>query len=347
MESKKKSVIELPEGQHWIQLRELAHKVSLACAAENENTPADDLNTVFHGAYLQDEVEKELIALVVSRELKALHPKTRGPHAFPFDGYALHEVLVPVEELRDKVLLPRSIALRVAIAATQPEAVSVSVAVDGSKQYTLKTLEVLAGDAGIGKAFKWHTLKADGLWLRNEQTYWHGAPQERAIAEWHPQRDHHKPALPLPFTVFDFAAFSLAGGGVLFLSMNYDDDDCDIPCEDVLNGLGANAGVEVQLLRQSYALVAEAKTRFDLRKDDVTDKAIADAAKWLLAMNDSRDAKATNVPAAAIQSAIPNELLAHPSGQCKSQTTQTKTPKTFYASTNSKNKKTLRPMPSV
>jgi hypothetical protein len=223
-----------------------------------------------------------------------------------------------VIELRDMVLKPPAIESRFATAATQTKADNANLTIDGSKRYTLQTLKVLAGgkvgdvsDHRIREAFPWHALEADGLWLSTDHTLQLHSAELRARIEWHPQRDHHKPALPLPFTVYDFAAFLLHGGGDQFLEIELG----GLPlCEDNLRELGPNSGVEIQLLRAACDLRAQAVNRFDLEKEGVNQDAIAKAAKWLLAMNRLDGATAPNRPTAAIRNVITNEPTAHTTG---------------------------------
>jgi hypothetical protein len=300
MESKKNSFIELPVGEQWVQLRKLAYMVSLAIAEEKEDSTPDCLDTLFDAAFWQGKVEDELIELVAADKLKVLHPKTRGAHRRPFD-YALHETLVPINELRDKVLKPRAIELRFTTTAKATASGDEGMLPSSTKEYGLRTLNVLCQQAGgVKKAFEWHELKEDGLWLSEVEsdgpalTAWKMlTPHQQADVHWHPHQDHHQPALPVPFGAFDFAAFVLEGQGFSFLSENYDDDDPDLPCESALEKLGTNAGVEKQLLKDAYALRAQARERFDLRRRDATADEFAEAAKWLLSLNSA--AKSANI----------------------------------------------------
>jgi hypothetical protein len=160
--------------------------------------------------------------------------------------------------------------------------------------------KVLAGgkvgdvsDHRIRKAFPWHDLKADGLWLSTDHTHQLHSAKLIAQIEWHPQRDHHKPALPLPFTVYDFAAFLLHGGGDQFLAIELG----GLPlCEENLGELGPNSSVEVHLLRTSCELIALAANRFSSPDEGVNEDAIAEAAKWLLSMNQAMEVGVTPKP---------------------------------------------------
>src|SRR5437867_3098690 len=93
--------------------------------------------------------------------------------------------------------------------------------------YLLATLEAMCAKrrdgtaSSINEMLPWHTLKDDGLWLRQAPDLL--GPDEREVMSWHPKQDRARPALPLPFTARDVAAFMLAGGG-LFLHELFADD---------------------------------------------------------------------------------------------------------------------------
>jgi hypothetical protein len=218
-----------------------------------------------------------------------------------------------VIELHDMALKPPAIESRFATASGQTKADNANLTIDGSKRYTLQTLEVLAGgkvgdvsDHRIEEAFPWHELKANGLWLSRERLGDNG-PKSKLRIEWHPHRDHHKPALPLPFTVYEFAAFLFHGGGDQFLLEEF--GGCPI-CEKELTKLGANSSVEVQLLQACCELIALATNRFGSPDAGVNEDAITEAVKWLLAKKDAGPPKATN----SLVTAIPSEPATHTNG---------------------------------
>jgi hypothetical protein len=178
---------------------------------------------------------------------------------------------------------------------------------DPSKLYGLASLKTICYPQSIKAAFEWHTLKDDGLWLNEElgRSLW-GQPEYASVV-WHPHQDHHKPALPLRFTVFDLAAFFLDGGGVL-LSTRFDFQEAGVLDEAALASLGPNARVEVQLLRETYLLKAQARERFGLGKEGATAQQCAEAAAWLLAKKGADRDDGVKESAKWLLSGTPDEL---------------------------------------
>ena len=177
-----------------------------------------------------------------------------------------------------------------------------ALAMDGFKKYTRATFEKLQEGAHKNHgALNGHKSDDHGLWIKKDYLFEGRVyPLEGATNAWHPHGNHAKPVLPFPFSVFDFAAFILHGDGYFFSMLNFDDRedggrgdgelcdqlDKDVLCEWRENGSHwANTVEEVALLKDAYALRAEARDRFSLRERQVPDPAFSEAAAWLLEKN--------------------------------------------------------------
>jgi hypothetical protein len=187
-----------------------------------------------------------------------------------------------------------------------PDAEIPILQVDVGKKHELNTLERICKHAGgVVAAFR-HEYEfrdgADGLWLIERNANHNDSPDDNEFSNWHPHRDHDRPALPLPFTVFDLAAFLMLGPGLVFMFEQYGVDVAgDQPSELSVKRLGGNAGAEVALLRAVCRLIDEARFKFDWH-DKLPSAAVAtDSAKWLLSMNQTEVA----MTAATVSSPVP------------------------------------------
>jgi hypothetical protein len=128
-----------------------------------------------------------------------------------------------------------------------------------TKTYTLATLEAICAKRSDGtpstieESLPWHTLKSDGLWLRQSPDLL--GPEERETMSWHPRQDRAVPALPFPFTARSLAAFMLAGGG-LFLYERFADD------EQALSEICRSARSAGAVVQEALRLRAEADAEF-------------------------------------------------------------------------------------
>lgn len=143
------------------------------------------------------------------------------------------------------------------------------------EKYSAASLLTMCNDYGTGEVkevLPWHDLKDDGLWLSKLGRLVVG--NDLKTMRWHPRMNGNLPALPIPFSAYELAAFFLAGGGV-FLHDKFDDgESLD---EDALEDLGDNADDERQVLREAHRLYLEAGIRFGR-----TDQGTREAADWLL-----------------------------------------------------------------
>jgi hypothetical protein len=96
--------------------------------------------------------------------------------------------------------------------------------------YGLQVLEHLCanldrddnGQAGIAEVLEYHEVREGGLWLRDAPELLAGT--ERDWWEWTPAGHRDLPALPLPFTAAELAAFMLYGRGLDLYDRFADDD---------------------------------------------------------------------------------------------------------------------------
>lgn len=140
------------------------------------------------------------------------------------------------------------------------------------KKYSCASLRAMCGRQSVKEVLPWHDLKDDGLWLAERERFI--AFNEREVMEWHPRRNSKVPALPVPFSANELAAFFLAGGGTLLHDVFDDGDSLD---EAALAALGSNADDEREVLREAHRLYLEANSRFG--RDD---EGVRKAAEWLL-----------------------------------------------------------------
>ncbi len=149
----------------------------------------------------------------------------------------------------------------------------------GPRKYSRATLELLCWPDGINDRLPWHELKETGLYLADEPfRSWarrgiFDSP-EREVVEWHPRRDPELPALPLPFSARELAAFFLAGGGT-FLLEPFENDD--VPDEEAMALLGENGDAAREVLREACRLRKKAVDRFGHSSEGTRH-----AAEWLL-----------------------------------------------------------------
>lgn len=140
------------------------------------------------------------------------------------------------------------------------------------KKYSCASLRAMCGRQSVKEVLPWHDLKDDGLWLAERERFI--AFNEREVMEWHPRRNSKVPALPVPFSAYELAAFFLAGGGTFLHDVFDDGDSLD---EAALAALGSNADDEREALREAHRLYLEANSRFG--RDD---EGVRKAAEWLL-----------------------------------------------------------------
>lgn len=155
-----------------------------------------------------------------------------------------------------------------------------------------------------------YEVRDGGLWRNSKAGAAVGTPMaERDVLEWQPVASEAKPALPIPFTACEFAAFTLAGLGAMVIERFEDDEDED---EDALSdaaigALGRNGADAKEVLREAHRLRLEAIQRFghNIAKEaeplcNVLDDAETDkAAAWLL--NDAhRELDGKGHPAAGL-----------------------------------------------
>lgn len=157
-----------------------------------------------------------------------------------------------------------------------------------AKRYTLNTLKELcrpwvhrtSGDLAhtardaVTRFFEHYELRDDGLWVVDADVLCNEA--ERDVLEWHPAADSEQPALPLPFSAADLAAFMLAGRGS-DLHEAFVDDETGEAAQEALDALGPNAGKAHEAITTAFALWNDACRRFGRTQDGVRN-----AAKWLL-----------------------------------------------------------------
>ena len=166
------------------------------------------------------------------------------------------------------------------------------------KKYSGRTLNqilrVVRGHQTLKQALPYYDLRDDGLWLSERESFLGDA--ERAFFEWHPREDIDLPALPVPFTAYDLAAFLLDGGGYFVLEPFDDDEALD---EDALAALGNNAGSAREALQEAHRLYLMARARFG------SDAAgVRQAANWLL--NDAHRELSAE-PAPGVVADVPND----------------------------------------
>jgi len=128
-----------------------------------------------------------------------------------------------------------------------------------------------------------HKLLENGLWLVGYDPSISAGetPAERTLFEWHPRQNIDLPALPIPFTENELAAFFLDGGG-WFLHQHFRDSSANGLSDEALEGLRENSANARDALQQAHALYLLAASRFDLNDD----AGIRGAAEWLLQLAD-------------------------------------------------------------
>lgn len=141
-----------------------------------------------------------------------------------------------------------------------------------------------------------YIVKADGLWLAPSDKAIGTAPADEAVLHWAPiQCDEPPlPALPIPFTVTEFSAFTLAGCGSL-VGERFDGDDGTLD-EEALTGLGGWGNEAREVLREAERLKLEAYRQQrieDGRGEHKQPRDASAAADWLL--NAGRNAAADRV----------------------------------------------------
>lgn len=161
-------------------------------------------------------------------------------------------------------------------------------------RYSLNVLERLCHGDLAGR-LPWHVLKDDGLWTKLHDEM---PAAERAVVEWHPRQDEEVPALPVPFTANELAAFMLAGGGWLLLEPFEHPEEVRgveaLPAppwppldERALEDLGPNAGRAREALREVHRLLRLSVERFG--RDDA---GVRSAATWLLSGSNAENGSA-------------------------------------------------------
>ena len=151
---------------------------------------------------------------------------------------------------------------------------------------------------------KRYTLKADGLWLRARVKVVQAPQAELEVFQWAPNQDNKHPALPLPFSAFEFAAFTLSGCGAL-LCERFDGNDGGID-EEALDALGGWGDEAREVLRESHRLRLEATERYGKGKPISLDSdGLSLAVQWLLGEPLADCQKSPVVPAAEAQPAAP------------------------------------------
>lgn len=179
----------------------------------------------------------------------------------------------------------------------------------GPKKFSLAALLDMCGGSteAIKEALPWHDLRDGGLWLTDRDFGLAGV--ELATVRWHPRRNSAVPALPVPFTACELAAFFLAGGGTfLYERFDFEALDADLLSkaghdssesivlsdgyrdalsiaagdafglfERALSELGDNADEAREALRETMSFRREADMRFG--RDDAE---VRRAANWLL-----------------------------------------------------------------
>jgi hypothetical protein len=120
--------------------------------------------------------------------------------------------------------------------------------------------------------FDAYEVRPDGVWLLD------APPGESLdVAEWHPRRDRERPALPLPFSVHDLAAFMLSGGGAGLFEKFYNASNGESNGV-ALDELGPNADKAREVWLAAFVLIVDATAQFGR-----SDEAVRQAADWLLA----------------------------------------------------------------
>ena len=136
-----------------------------------------------------------------------------------------------------------------------------------------------------------YRVRDGGLWRNCEMRVAVGAPSgERDVLEWQPIADPKKPALPIPFTAGEFAAFTLAGRGTMVIERFEDEDDEDALSDLELAKLGLYGDEAREVLREANRLRLEASRRFrrNVAKPEeppllqLDDEGTKNAVAWLL-----------------------------------------------------------------
>lgn len=182
-----------------------------------------------------------------------------------------------------------------------------------SKTYGLETLaRIVAGRTGATDEHGWsdaihkamlpsyeidpdksrYEVRGGGLWRNSKASPAAvGTPMaEHDVLEWQPIASDKKPALPIPFTAGEFAAFTLAGFGVMVIERFEGIDDEDELNDVELGKLGRNGADAKELLREAHRLRLAAVQRFGINvaKEgepptfQLDDASTDEAAAWLL-----------------------------------------------------------------
>jgi hypothetical protein len=154
-----------------------------------------------------------------------------------------------------------------------------------------------------------YRVRDGGLWRNCEMRVAVGAPSgERDVLEWQPIADPKKPALPIPFTAGEFAAFTLAGRGTMVIERFEDEDDEDALSDLELAKLGLYGDEAREVLREANRLRLEASRRFrrNVAKPEeppllqLDDEGTKNAVAWLLNGAEPAPAGDAAVPLATI-----------------------------------------------
>ena len=108
-----------------------------------------------------------------------------------------------------------------------------------------------------------YRVRDDGLYRNSKMRVAVGLSScDSEVLHWQPVRGAKKPALPIPFTAGEFAAFTLAGLGTMVIERFEDDDDDEALNERALAELGRNGAEAREVLREAHNLRLEAKRLF-------------------------------------------------------------------------------------
>ena len=155
------------------------------------------------------------------------------------------------------------------------------------KTYGLDTLALICAD-DISRTLPHFKVKKHGLYLRKRKrtTFAVGTPlPEIETLRWHAGKDEAMAALPIPFTAYEFAAFTLAGMGLSAIERFERLDDEDVLNEAEMTALGSNGGDAREVLREAQRLRLDAYRQQrieDGRNEDQQPRDADVAAAWLL-----------------------------------------------------------------
>jgi hypothetical protein len=147
-----------------------------------------------------------------------------------------------------------------------------------------------------------YIVKCDGLWLASRDEVIGTPPEDEAVLHWAPNQKDELPALPIPFTAAEFAAFTLAGMGS-FVGEQFYGDDGTLD-EEALTALCVWGDEPLQLLREAERLKLEAYRQQrieDGRGEHKQPRDVSAAADWLL--NTGREAAAGRVGTPTLEQA--------------------------------------------